>query len=151
MSKRVLLFEDHEIVRHYLVEVLTAAGYEVSAHEHVHCSPEDIVAAGWNCVILDSGALAALRELRRVGYLGGVLVATGADLSQRDKQDVAALGGRVLFKPFLLADLLSALNAAGPAEEPGDVSPSEKQDTADGDSSSSPSFKPVRQEGGGSS
>ena len=105
----ILVVEDDPIIGLLLVDLLISLGHDVCA---LKTTEEDAVAAATGCypdlllvdVRLGTGsglnAVAAIRQAKKIPYV----YMTGAELPVGEPDDV------VLYKPFVVADLVNAID-----------------------------------------
>ena len=114
-SARVLVVEDEPEIRDLVVQVLSLAGYEVSAAEDGRAGLNHLAGATPNLITLDLNmpnldGNGFLQELARSSSLGRipVVVLSACKTELIPTRQVV----QVLEKPFHLEDLLSAVNHA---------------------------------------
>ena len=117
----VLLVEDEPDLVRVMTISLTRAGFDVlvcgtsaDAVEIIGTNQVDIMITDRGLPDADGADL--VRQVRRDGFAGPVLIASGRSGAAHDEECLAAGADGVLSKPFRLADLVTRLHALVPPE-----------------------------------
>lgn len=116
MGARVLVAEDEPIVRRLFARVLSTLGHQVDESDHGLEAYHRLVAEGHALAVVDLSlprldGLQVVVRARADGWTGQVLVASGRELSAEQAQQLAALGGGFLKKPFAPPALVQAVDS----------------------------------------
>ncbi|MES1171907.1 MAG: response regulator, partial [Bacteroidota bacterium] len=117
----VLVIDDERLVRAHVGRALSSYGYAVREAEDGHsglasiqASPPDVVILDMSMPDLDGGEV--LRRLRATGSRVPVVLSSGyVDAAQREGL-ASGMFQRVLDKPYSIAELIEAVEAARAAE-----------------------------------
>ncbi|WP_374456689.1 response regulator transcription factor [Nocardioides sp.] len=116
MSTTVLLVEDEPDLVRVMTLSLTRAGFDVLVSGTSADAVEVLASRHVDVMIADRGLPDAdgadlVRRVRRDGFTGTVLIASGRSGTAHDEECLAAGADGVLAKPFRLADLVARLHA----------------------------------------
>lgn len=113
---RLLVIEDHKRLQRSLERGLVAAGYEVLSVEtgeagFYHASTESIDAIVLDVMLPGRDGLEILRDLRKVGFAGSVLILSARDTVADRVHGLDQGADDYLVKPFAFEELLARLRA----------------------------------------
>ena len=109
---KILVIEDHRIVRDWLEDVLTFKGYDVVAAHNGRIGLQLCVRYRPDLVITDIALpdMSGLEVVRRLRPQPGLKIIVISDLDMPDPEHVRALGfDRALRKPFSVNELVAAV------------------------------------------
>lgn len=117
----VLLVEDDPDLAHVMTLSLTRAGFDVLVSGTSADAAEVVASRHVDVLVTDRGLPDAdgtelVRRVRRDGFTGHVLIASGRSGAAHDEECLRAGADEVFAKPFRLADLVARIQGLVPPE-----------------------------------